>query len=110
MTKFTLSTAVLAAGLMAMAAPALAQSQVTPKSGPDINQPKYVPGSSGTPSTTGAAGKEAPTNNAGGGNGSSSTGASGGAGAGAGSGSGGGGAGGGGGGGGGAGGGGGSGQ
>jgi hypothetical protein len=87
-TAFMSCAAAAVLGLATVATPALAQNQVTPKSGPDVNQPKYVPGSSGNPSTTGAAGKEAPTNNAGGGNGGGSSGGAGaGAGGGAGSGS-----------------------
>jgi hypothetical protein len=49
MTNFKVSAACLAVGLMALTTPALAQQQVTPKSGPDVNQPKYVPGTTGTP-------------------------------------------------------------
>jgi hypothetical protein len=52
-TKIKTTAAILAAGLMAMAGPALAQQTVTPKSGPDINQPKYVPGTSGSTKGTG---------------------------------------------------------
>jgi hypothetical protein len=49
MTKLKMSAAILAAGLMTVAGSAVAQQQVAPKSGPDINQPKYVPGTAGAP-------------------------------------------------------------
>jgi hypothetical protein len=83
-TKLTMSTAALAIGLIGMTAPALAQQPASPKSGPDINQPKYMPESSkdkNTPSTTGAGAGAGPRDNSvsgggdsGGGNASSGSG------------------------------------
>jgi hypothetical protein len=42
---FKSCAAALALGLATVSTPVLAQSSVTPKSGPDVNQPKYVPNS-----------------------------------------------------------------
>ena len=42
-TAFMTCAAAMALGLATVTTPVLAQSSVTPKSGPDINQPKYVP-------------------------------------------------------------------
>jgi hypothetical protein len=94
-TKIKASAAILAAGLMTMAGPALAQQTVTPKSGPDINQPKYVPGTAGSTKGTGMGNTDNNLQGGGGNSGGSSgtsgagsssggTGSSGGAGAGAG--------------------------
>ena len=92
-------TAIVAAGLMALASPAFAQATVTPHSGPDANQPKYVPNtsqqslkpqqgpggaSSNVPALTGSGGDSGGNGGGGGGSGAGGGGAGGGAGGGSG--------------------------